>query len=120
MKYTRIYSDKDGITHFEDKMEKMNLNVFAPPCPEFQVSDFKKSKHFCIAKVPAGWDGGWHPAPYKQYCFFLVGAMEVKVGDGEQRIFGPGSILYLEDTKGKGHYSQIVSHEDAVIIAVQV
>ena len=120
MKYTRIYSGEDGVTHFEDKDEKMNVKVFAPPSPEFRVSDFKSAKHFCIANVPAEWEGGWHPTPYKQYVFILMGAMEVKVGDGENRIFGPGSIVYLEDTIGEGHYSRVVSHHDAVLIAVQV
>jgi hypothetical protein len=30
----------------------------------------------------------------------------VEVSDGEKRVFGPGSVLLVEDTTGKGHITR--------------
>jgi len=36
----------------------------------------------------------------------IDGRVELEVSDGEKRVFGPGSVLLLEDTTGKGHVTR--------------
>jgi hypothetical protein len=36
----------------------------------------------------------------------ITGTVEIVASDGEQRRFGPGTILLAEDTTGKGHTSR--------------
>jgi hypothetical protein len=33
--------------------------------------------------------------------------MEITTGDGEIRLFGPGSIVLVDDTTGKGHNTRV-------------
>lgn len=45
----------------------------------------------------------WHNAPRRQLIASLNGHVEATVGSGEKRRFGPGDVLLVEDTKGRGH-----------------
>jgi hypothetical protein len=38
----------------------------------------------------------------------LDAAVKVTASDGESRVIGPGEILPVEETRGKGHVSQAV------------
>ena len=38
----------------------------------------------------------------------LDGPVEITVGSGEKRIFGPGEVFLAEDTDGQGHISRAV------------
>lgn len=72
------------------------------------------------AAGPAGWFGDWHPAPHRQFFFFfLVGEFEIRVSDGAVRRFGPGSILFVEDTTGREHTTRNVG-DDAMVAVVQL
>lgn len=44
----------------------------------------------------------------RQYIINLDGELEVTVSDGERRVFGSGSVLFVEDCEGKGHRSRSV------------
>jgi hypothetical protein len=50
---------------------------------------------------------------------YLSGTVEVTASDGESRRFGPGSLVLLEDTHGKGHSTQILD-EDAVMLVTRL
>ena len=51
----------------------------------------------------------WHNAPRRQYAIFLSGGqMEVVIGDGTTRRFGPGDAVLFEDLTGQGHTSRSV------------
>ena len=50
----------------------------------------------------------WHPAPRRQYVINLDSAVHITAGDGETRYIGPGEIVLVEDTTGKGHISKFV------------
>ena len=54
----------------------------------------------------------WHPAPARQFVLLLKGELEVEAGDGERRRFNEGSIVFVEDTKGKGHKDHAVNNDD--------
>jgi hypothetical protein len=54
------------------------------------------------------WDGSWHTTPKRWFVVTLAGAMEITTSDGEARCFGPGSLVLLDDTTGKGHNTRVV------------
>ena len=114
MKYTRIFADGEGETHLEDVEIKLELDQYAPPAPPFMVSELRPATHYGFSQFPSGWVGEWHPAPRKQFYLVLAGEVECMVSDGERRVFGPGSIVLLEDTTGKGHVTEVVGSKDVV------
>jgi hypothetical protein len=45
--------------------------------------------------------------------------VELKVGDGSSRVFGPGDILFAEDTTGEGHSArELIGPRRSLIIPV--
>ena len=120
MKYTKIFADKEGVSHFMDVEIELEPVEFAPPAPSVNLSSFNPSTQYAICVFPSGWYGDWHPTPKKQTFFFLSGEMEVQVSDGEVRRFSAGSIVLVEDTSGKGHISRVLGSIDAVTAVVQL
>ena len=114
MKYSRLFSDGEGETHFEDLEINLESVDYAPPAPPFMVSELRSATHYGFSQFPSGWVGEWHPAPRRQFYLLLSGEIECTVSDGERRLFGPGSIVLLEDTTGKGHVSNVVGSIDVV------
>jgi hypothetical protein len=117
---TRLYSDPKGESHFADLQIPFELKDYAPPAPPISVTESMKADGFVIISSPAGWFGDWHPAPRRQYMICLSGTLEVKVTDGEVRRFGPGSVILVEDTTGKGHVSRVVGKERGYMIALPI
>lgn len=118
--YVRIYSDSTGESHFKDDEISFQLIDFAPLAPPISVSDiFNTSSEAYIISSPPGWYGDWHPAPRRQLICGLTGIkLEVKVSDGETRVFGPGCFVLVEDTFGKGHISRILGNERGYMVVV--
>jgi hypothetical protein len=44
----------------------------------------------------------------------------VQTSNGEVRRFGPGDVVLLEDTTGKGHRSRVVGDRDVLGAVVQL
>jgi hypothetical protein len=120
MKYTKIFADEDGETHFTDVEIKLESTIFAPPAPAINLSSYSPATRFAYCVFPSGWFGDWHPPPFKQVFFVLSGTIEVTVGEGEKRIFDSGSIVLVEDTEGKGHRSRVVGPADLHAAVVQL
>ncbi|MBU2536237.1 MAG: cupin domain-containing protein [Chloroflexi bacterium] len=120
MKYTRIYADKEGVSHFEDVAVKLALVDFAPPAPPVFLSPFSQASQFVFGTLPADWFGVWHPTPKRQFSFFLSGEVEVQAGDGELRRFGAGSVFLMEDTIGKGHVTRVLGGSDVLVAILQL
>jgi mannose-6-phosphate isomerase-like protein (cupin superfamily) len=120
MKYTRIYADPTGESHFMDVEIGLEPVDFAPPAPPLNLSSFNPATQYAFCVFPSGWFGDWHPTPRRQIFFILSGEVEAQVGDGEVRRFGPGSVVLVEDTAGKGHFSRVVSSTDVVTAVVQL
>ena len=120
MKYTRIYADANGESHFEDVEIQFQQVDFAPPAPPVNLSPFSPATQYGLFAVSTDWYGDWHPTPQRQIFFSLSGEVEVEVGDGEVRRFGPGSITLLEDTTGKGHRTRVVGMDDVLLAVVQL
>ena len=120
LEVVHIYSDENGESHFGKTELPFNLINYAPPSPPISVSEVFASEGVVIISSPVGWNGDWHPSPRKQLMFCLIGKLEVTVSDGESRRFGPGSIILVEDTSGKGHVSKVVGNERCFMAAVQL
>lgn len=118
LKYTRLFADSTGASHFEDLEFTFTLIDFAPPAPPISVSDIFDSDKVFVISSPSGWHGDWHPAPQRQFIFVLSGELEVEVSDGQVRRFGPGSVVLLEDTFGEGHISRMVSDVRGYVVVV--
>jgi hypothetical protein len=98
MKITRVYTDGEGESHFDDLVIGLRdagpIGFLSEPFP---------AKEVLFRRNEAGYDYDWHPAPRRQFIVLLDGAIELQVSDGERRIFHGGEILLLEDIHGRGH-----------------
>ena len=118
-RYVRLYADAAGESHFEDVEVPLAALDFAPPARPMNLSAFAPAARWAFFEIPAGWVGDWHPTPRRQVFFWLAGAVEITVSDGEVRRFAAGAVLLVEDTTGKGHHSKTVAG-DALAAVVQL
>lgn len=120
MRITRIWSDDAGTSHFEDVDIELESTDFAPPAPPLDISTPIPAERTLFCEIPAGWFGDWHPSPRRQLYVGLGGRLEVEVGDGEVRRFGPGDVVLLEDLAGSGHTTRVVGEEHSTCVFVQL
>ena len=108
MKVTRIYSDNNGETHFEDvdvRLENSRGNVH-------RWSDPLKVSDMSFAAFGGALAENWHTVPRKQAIIILDGEVDLAVSDGGKRRFRAGHVLLLEDTTGKGHTTHSVGGKE--------
>jgi quercetin dioxygenase-like cupin family protein len=91
----RIYTGPDGQTHFEDL-----------PLPA--EAALQAGANLMFRSFAADYFSDWHTAPRRQYIFILAGQMEIGIGDGTTRQFGPGDVVLADDLTGKGHTTRSV------------
>lgn len=120
MKYTRLYSDAQGESHFEDLQIDLKLREYAPPAPPLELSSFVPADRVGFMNAPVGWSSDWHPASRRSLFFVLEGEWEVTASDGESRRFPKGSALRLEDNSGRGHSSRVVGETDSLAAMVEL
>jgi hypothetical protein len=120
MKYVRIYTDPSGESHFEDVEVALSALPADPHAPAILVSSFIAADQFAFVRCRPGGRGDWQTAPRRQCLFLLAGENETEVSDGEVRRFGPGSIVLLEDTSGKGHNGRFVGTDDVLLALVEL
>jgi quercetin dioxygenase-like cupin family protein len=120
MKYTRLYSDEQGESHFEECEVRFESVNYAPPAPPLDISVFGPAEQSSILRAQPGWQGDWHPAPFRQLHFYLSGEVEAETSDGEIRRIGAGGIALVEDTSGKGHRSRVVGPSEVLIAVVRL
>jgi quercetin dioxygenase-like cupin family protein len=94
----RLYTGNDGQSHLEDQTLSAHPALLAP----------QTATHIVFAQLPVGTFIDWHPAPRRQYVIILAGQLEIGLGDGTVRRFGPGDARLVEDTTGRGHTTRVV------------
>ena len=119
-KYYRLYSDEKGDSHLEIKALAFTSVDFAPPAPPLNVAQLGTAENCFLLQAPAGWEGDWHPAPYRQLHFYLSGEGEVETSDGKIVRIGVGDIVLVEDISGKGHRSRTLGSTNIVVAAVKL
>ncbi len=120
MKYGILYTDKNGNSHFKDNELGFESANFAPPAPPVSLTRYMSASQLVFFKIPAGWQGDWHPAPKRQFFCCLSGEFELTASDGETRFYREGEVFLLEDTWGKGHKSRVTGKEDFVAAIIQL
>ena len=91
----RIYTGQDRQTHFED---------LPLPANESHNIALQAGGNLVFRCFPANYWSDWHTAPRRQYIFILAGQMEIGIGDGTTRRFGPGDVVLA----GQGHTTRSV------------
>ena len=98
-----LFADENGDTHFRDLQIEP-----ASEGPGGKVSARFPATGIIFRTTEGSYSYDWHTAPRKQYIINLDAAVKITASDGESRVIGPGEILLVEDTRGKGHVSQAV------------
>jgi hypothetical protein len=98
MQFCRLYSGDDGQSHFEDldqgEGSKHFLASGAATALAFKNDRNRDDLH------------AWHTAPRRQWCITLSGSVEIGIGDGTKKTFGPGDVFLAEDVTGRGHIAK--------------
>jgi hypothetical protein len=118
--YRRIYIDAKGESHFDTVTIEQSLARAAPPAAPFYVSEDRPASNYRFYSFEPGWIGELHPAPTRQFLALMSGAVEMETTDGTVRQFGPGDLILLEDTLGKGHVTRNIGDGYATFLVVPV
>lgn len=103
MKITRIYSDPNGNSHFQD------LDIpLEDGGPIGRLSREVPARSVIFRENGPDYEYDWHRAPRRQLIVLLDGHIEIEVSTGERRQFRGGDILLVEDTFGEGHRTHTV------------
>ncbi len=97
-----VYATADGESHIEE------ISV-APAAGTLPLTGLR-----AISYQPN--KVNWHLAPQPQFAINLTGNLQVETSDGDKRKVGPGDLVYLEDTHGKGHITRLLSPVTALFI----
>ena len=108
MAIVRVYTGDDGESHFEE------LDLASHP----ELTELRPVKGIQFRSLEGGTFMDFHHAPRRQYVFTLSGEMEIGLGDGTVRKFGPGDVLVAEDLSGRGHTMRVSSTEPRLSVAV--
>ena len=113
MAIIRLYTGKDGQSHFEEvplKFEARN--------DRSETAELIPGSGIIVRRFEARRTNPWHHAPGHYAVFTLAGAVDIEIGDGTVRRFGPGDILIAEDLTGQGHITREVGPAPRVSIFV--
>ena len=113
MRQVRIRATPDGSSYFEEFELDSSVTEYVPGMPsETTAPDAARSVH--LVRMPAGTVMAWHASPRPHCAITLSGEVEIAVGDGERRRFGPGELYFGRDTTGQGHETRAVGEQDWV------
>lgn len=102
---TRVYTDKNGDSQFEDLEIPLHSSGDIG-----QLSDALAAKSVIFREVEPGYDWNYHNAPERQYIVLLDGEIEIETSLSEKRTFKGGDVLLMEDVTGKGHKTKNLQH----------
>lgn len=116
--YYRVYADAEGGSHAETVTVGQRLAAGAPPAAPFYVSADGPASMYRFYTFEPGWIGELHPAPTRQFLCCMAGSVEAETTDGTIIRLGPGGLVLLEDTRGRGHVTRNTGDSDAVFFVV--
>ena len=120
MQYTRLFSDEQGESHFDEVEIEFTATDYIDGAAPLQLSPSQAAIDYRLMNAPAGWTSEWHPSSGRNFFVVLSGEWEVTASDGDARRFTRGDVLLVEDTTGQGHASRVVSEEDSVALMIDV
>ena len=101
MAIVRLYTGDDGQSHMEE------LDLASHP----ELTSMRATAGIQFRTTELGRFSDWHNAPRRQCIITLSGEMEIGLGDGTLRRFGPGHVLLAEDLTGQGHTTRAMGEE---------
>ena len=113
MAIIRLYTGKDGQSHFEEvplKFEARN--------DRSETAELIPGSGIIVRRFEPTRSNPWHTAPGHYAVFTLSGAVDIEIGDGTVRRMAPGDILIAEDLTGQGHITREVGPAPRVSIFV--
>ena len=101
MNVLRIYSDPQGIARVERRLVPLARDAQGrATSPSFAANQF------FFRETPPGHVHGRHRAPQRQLIFVTSGSGEIELDDGSRWRFGPGDLIFAENTTGQGHITR--------------
>jgi uncharacterized cupin superfamily protein len=100
--YTRVVRTHDGGSAFEDAELDLTERRITEGVPPMLTGGMGASGAVTFLRS-AAFGSEAHPAPRDQWVVMVRGAIEVQVSDGARRRFGPGDLVFVSDTTGRGH-----------------
>jgi hypothetical protein len=117
--FLRLYADEAGESHFEEVEVTLAPTDFAPPAAPAHLAVLGEATSVAVVAGDETWRGSEpHPAPARQFSLSISGALEVTASDGEVRRIGPGQLLLLDDTTGKGHSTRALGPATFLVIRI--
>ena len=98
---TRIYAAADGSARIERRVVPMQ-----PDASGRATSADVSALRLFFRDTPPAHVNPKHRAPQRQFIFVTSGVGEIELGDGTRHRFGPGDVLFAEDTTGDGHVTR--------------
>jgi hypothetical protein len=107
--FTTIVRTEDGGSAFrEDELglDEQQVASGIPPMLVGRMSSSGSGVMLVVSNTSISSDP--HPAPRRQWVVVLRGMIDVEVSDGTRKRFGPGDLIFVTDTTGRGHISVTV------------
>ena len=104
----RLYTGDDQQSHIDELDLETNKELGSPQAATTILFMTWPSGHFI----------DWHPAPRREYVISLSGRLEIGLGDGSTRRFGPGDARLVEDTTGQGHTTRVIGEQPSVTAVI--
>ena len=120
MRYARLYADDSGESHFDDVEIDFDLTDYVQMAAPLELSETFPAAQLGFMRAPAGWASDFHVANTRMIFVVLDGEWEVNASDGESRRFASQAVLLIEDTRGKGHSSRVVSDTPSTAVMAQL
>ena len=104
----RLYSGSDGESH----LEEIDL------ASHHELTTQQDVTGVTFQESPPGRVSDWHNAPRRHYVINLSGEVEIGLGDGTVKRFGPGDVVLAEDLTGHGHTARVLGVQPRVSIHI--
>src|SRR5277367_3048671 len=114
--YVHVYADSAGASHFRE--EHFDFKRGRDAASSIHVLEAKGGA--TLLRLKAGAFEDWHNAPRAWYLIVLQGTSEVTTSDGQVRQFGPGTVVLLDDTAGKGHQTRAIGKTDHIAAVIPI
>lgn len=108
MSIMRLYTGADGRSHLEE------VDLASHP----ELTTLQPTKGIVFRTSQPGYFSDWHNAPRRQFVITLTGEVEIGLGDGTIRRFGPGHVTLAEDLTGQGHTTRVVGDQPRLSVTI--